>query len=118
MDDPAGELEGCRARPTRPEQVDVVRERYEKPLAARIATSLDSQPPPEPSCNLRHPGSRRPLGRLRTSVSVEAGVALDGQRQEPEHLVELLRLGRGVFVEREPERVEQRVERVAPLGLH
>ena len=95
-----------------------MRERYEKPLAARIATSLDSQPPPERSCDLRHPRSRRPLGRLRTSVSVEAGVALGGQGQEPEHLVELLRLGRGVFVERDPSASSTRVERVAPLELH
>ena len=118
MHDPTGELAGSRARPTRPEQVDVVRERDEKPLAVRIATSLDSQPPPERGCDLRDPRSRRPLGRLRTSVSVEPRVALGGKRQQPEHLVELLRLGRRALVERQPERVEQRVERVPPLGLH
>jgi hypothetical protein len=95
-----------------------VRERYEKPLAARIARSLDSQPPPERSCDLRDPRSRRPVGRLRTSVSVEAGVALGSEGQEPEYLVELLRLGRRALVERQPERVEQHVERVPPLGLH
>ena len=118
MHDPTDELAGCRARPTRSEEVDVVRERDEKPLAVRIATSLDSQPPPERGCDLRHPRSRRPLGRLRTSVSVEARVALGGKRQQPEDLVELLRLGRRALVERQPERIEQRVERVPPFGLH
>jgi hypothetical protein len=51
-------------------------------------------------------------------VSIEARVALGGKRQQPEDLVELLRLGRRALVERQPERIEQRVERVPPLGLH
>ena len=49
---------------------------------------------------------------------VELGVALVRERQQPEHLVEHRRLDRHGLVERQPERVEQRVERVPLLGLH
>ncbi len=49
---------------------------------------------------------------------VEHCLALGGEGEQREHLVELLRPRRRVLVERQPERVEQRVERVPPLGLH
>ena len=49
---------------------------------------------------------------------VEPGVALVRQGQQPEHLVEDGRLDRHRLVERQPERIEQRVERVPLLRGH
>ena len=116
--DPAAELAHSRPRSTRAEQVHVVRERDQEPLAAGIAAPVFAEPLPERSRQLGDARPRRPLRRQRPAVVVEPGLPLRGEGQEPEHLVELLRLrGRGL-VERQPERVEQRVERVPPLRLH
>src|SRR5437867_3286290 len=49
---------------------------------------------------------------------VELCVALVREGQEPEDLIELLRRRLCALVEWQPERIEQRVERVPPLRAH
>ena len=83
-------------------------------LAARIASALE----PEASRELGHARAGRVGRRERPAVLVELRLALVRERQQPEHLVEHRGLDRDRLVERQPERVEQRVERVPPLGLH
>ena len=89
-------------------------ERDQEALAAWIASALE----PEAGRELGHARAGRVGRRERPSVLVEPRLALVRERQQPEHLVEHRRLDRDRLVERQPERVEQRVERVPPLGLH
>ena len=118
LDDPAAELARGRPRSARTEQVDVVRERHQEPLAARIAAPLHAEPLSQRSRQLGDARARRARRRKRPAVGVEPRLPLRCESQQPEHLVELLRLSRRSLVERQPERIQQRVERVPPLRLH
>ena len=114
MRDRAGELARRGGQAAAAEQVDVVRERDQKALAARKAAPLE----PEPRRELGDSRARRVGRRQRPPVLVELGIALVRERQQPEHLVEHRRLDRHRLVERQPERVEQRVERVPLFRFH
>ena len=116
--DPAGELARSRPRPTRSEQVDVVRERDQEPLAAGIAAPLRAEPLSERGSQLGKPRAGRRLGRQRAAMLVEHCLALGGEGEQREHLVELLRPRRRLLVEGKREGVQQRIERVPPLSLH
>src|SRR5439155_72553 len=96
------------------EQVDVVCQRGEKTVAARF----DTNAPADLRGDLRDARARRLLRRKGPPVLVEPCVALVRERQQAEDLVQLVGSRWGSLVERQPERVEQRVEGVAPLGLH
>src|SRR5262249_57398528 len=73
---------------------------------------------PETRGDLGHPRPGGVRGRQRTPVLVGLRVQLVREREEPEDLVERLRLNADALVERQPERVEQRVERIPPFRGH
>ena len=118
--DPAAQLAYSGCDTARTEKVDVVRKRDEEAFAAWIPSPLHAEPPPEIARQESHPRPGRMGGRTRPPVLVAFGVALWGERQQTEHLLELLgprRLAR-TLVEGEAERVEERVERVLGLRGH
>ena len=89
-------------------------ERDQEALAARVAAPLRA----ETRGQLGDARTRRLRRGQRAVVLVDARVLLVRQGQEPEDLVEDCVVHAHRLVEREPERVEQRVERVPPLGRH
>src|SRR5207237_10044253 len=74
--------------------------------------------PPGPRGQFGQAWARGVRRRKRPPVLVQLRGPLVGERQQPENFVELRLRDRHALVERQPERVEQRVERVPPLGLH
>ena len=95
-----------------------MRERHQEPLAARIAAPLHAEPLSERGRQLGDARARRAGRRERPAVGVEPRLPLRGEGQQPKGLVELIRLSRRSLVERQPERIQQRIERVPPLRLH
>ncbi len=90
-----------------------MREGDEKALAVRVGAPFSDR------CrDFGDPRAGRIRRRERPAVLVELGVALARERQQAEGLVEQRVVHAHRLVERQPERVEQRVERVAPLRLH
>src|SRR5437667_10080163 len=112
--DTGRELAESAAKAARTQQVDVVRQSNEEALAAGIAVARLAEAPAQLLRQLGHARPGRLRRRLGPSVLVPLGVPLAGEREQPEDLVELLRPGGfpRAFLERQPERVEQRVERV------
>jgi hypothetical protein len=114
MDSRACELARRGPEAAATEEVDVVREGDEKPLAAGIVAALE----PEACRDFRHPRPRRLVGRQRPPVPVELRLPLVSEREQGEDLVELCCGNPDGLVEGQPDRVQQRVERVPPLRLH
>jgi len=91
-----------------------VRERDEKPLAARVIAAFE----PEARGDLGDPRPRRLGGWKRPAVTVEPCLPFVREREQREHLVELRLRNPDGLVEGQPERIQQRVERVPPLRRH
>jgi hypothetical protein len=97
-----------------------MRQGDEEPLAAGVSGPLDPEAAAQLLCQLRDPWARRLGGRPGARVLIELRMQFMREGQQCEDLGELLRTNelRHTLVERQAERIEERIERIPRFWLH